>query len=50
MDEDLELEAVRLERGDLGEAELAGEDRPREAKPRQRRQLRRAVRVSWVLA
>ena len=43
--ERLELQTVRLQGGDLGEAELAGQDGPREAEPRQGRQLRRAVRA-----
>ena len=45
VDEGLELEPARLERGDLGETELARQDGAREAEPPQRLQLRRAVRV-----
>ena len=45
VDEGLQLETVRLERGDLGEAELARQDGAREPEARQRRQLRRTVRV-----
>src|SRR5450759_3608320 len=45
VDEGLELEAVRLEGGHLHEAELAGEDRPREPQVRQPRKLGRAVRI-----
>ena len=45
MGEHLEVETPAVEGGDLGEAEFAGEDRPREAEPAQQLELRRRVRV-----